>query len=889
MIGSTISRYKILAKLGEGGMGVVYKAQDTKLDRPVALKFLPAHLLGNEEVRKRFHREAKSAAALSHPNVCTVFEIDEADDQTFIAMELIEGESLDEKIARGPLPLDEALAIAQQIAEGLQAAHDRGVIHRDVKPENILVDPKGHVTIMDFGLAQLQQASRLTKADQTLGTTTYMSPEQAQGAEVDHRTDVWALGVVLYEMLVGERPFKGEYDSAILYSVLNEQPEPITALRTGVPMELEICVGKCLAKGAADRYQNASDLIVDLRTLSVKLKSGRSTIIPSASAPSAPDTSTSPTLRSNQHPLLGVLAAVTLALLAVSFAYFNQTPPPDLPVVELSTGPLPNGGRPGQLSVSPDGRHLAAAEAPPGSLWVRSLDSAEWRELEGTRGARYPFWSPDSAQIGYFADEKLRRVALAGGPPQTIAEAVDGRGGSWNSEDTILFSPVPTGAIYSVSARGGDPVPITKLEEGNGLHRFPSFLPDGRRFLYHAGRASEEIGGIRLGSLDGEVHRRLLPDRSNAVFSPRRFGGSAGSILFVREGTLMAQPLDLSTLELSGGPVALPISPPWGGNSGFFGFSVSDAGVLSYVTAGSNDRQLVRVDRSGNVVERTGVDVGGVSMALSPDGKQVAYAAEEDGYPDVWVFDLVRKTRTRLSQQPGSEYKPIWSPDGSQVAFRSAQAGTSGNIVLAQADGSRPPVALISGLGEETPYAWSHDGKFIVYTSREGELSHDIEFLERRADGDSGEPHKFTDTPGVGETGARLSLDSRYIAYESDESGQIEIYVQPFPNGGRKTTISSGGGEKPRWSRDGKELYYVGPGGAFTAVEVSTEGEFSMGASEILFRVSPGPLGVNYDVTLDRDRFLFTEAPGGTGRTMKASVFAVRTIVNWEEKFLPER
>ena len=440
--------------------------------------------------------------------------------------------------------------------------------------------------------------------------------------------------------------------------------------------------------------------------------------------------------------------------------------------------------------------------------------------------------------------------------------------------------------IYSVSARGGDPIPVTEQQEGKESHRFPSFLPDGRRFLYHAGRASEEIGGIRLGSLDGEVHRRLLPDQSNAVYSPRSIGGSAGSILFVREGTLMAQPLDLSTLELMGGPVALPISPPFGGNGGFFGFSASDAGVLSYVVAGSYDRQLVWVDRSGNVVERTGVDIGGNSMALSPDGKQVAYAAEEDGNPDVWVFDLVRKTRTRLSQQPGSDRVPIWSPDGSQVAFRSNQTVTKGDILLAQADGSRPPVALAAGLEDDNPRAWSHDGRFIVYTSREEKLSYDIGILERRAGGDSWERRKFISTPAR-EVGAKLSPDSRYLAYESDESGVMEIYVQPFPDGGRKTTISSGGGANPRWSRDGRELYYVGSGGAFTAVEVSTGGEFSMGVSEILFRVSPGPLGVNYDVTPDRDRFLFTEAPGGTGRAMKASVFAVRTIVNWPEKLLP--
>ncbi len=897
MTGRTISHYKILEKLGSGGMGEVWKAEDLKLGRQVALKFLASHLVSDPEVRKRFEREAKAAASLSHPNICYVHEIDEADGKSFLAMELVEGEGLDERIGKGPLPLGEGLDLAQQIADGLQAAHEKGVVHRDIKPGNIIITPDGRAKILDFGLALLTEGSKLTKLDTTVGTVAYMSPEQSQGAEVDHRTDIWALGCILYEMVCGQRPFQGTYDQAVVYSIVNEPPEPLTALRTGVPLELELLVDKCLAKDAAQRFQTTADLIVDLETLREKLKSGRSTILRTTSlAAGGPATAAQPpqpqatTVQRSTHRLvLALLAVATLALLAVSFTHFTEPLSQDSPVIEMAAAPLPGGAQPGQLSVSPDGRHLAATQVPSGSLWVRSLDSVEWSELSRAGNARYPFWSPDSAEIGFFADGKLMKVALAGGPSQAIADAAAGSGGSWSSDGVILFTPVRFGQIFRVAASGGDPIPVTEEGEAALSHRFPHFLPDGQHFLYQVSGASPEQTGVYLGSLGGEAHRRLLPDGSNAIYVRGGRHTEAGFLLFVRERTLMAQPFDLSRLELSDGPVALLVSPQLTGDPGFFGFSASLSGVLAYSTTSSGgQRRLAWVDRAGRVVERTDVEVdNGVTVALSPDGRRVAYNAVEGGNRDVWIYDFARDTRIRLSDQPGPDSAPVWSPDSKQVAFASTQSTTFSDVFVGPADGSSAPEALVSEVGQETPTDWSHDGRFILYDSRGGDTLRDLWLLERTTAGDSWEARPFLSTL-ASERHARLSPDGRYVAYRSDESGQREVYVQPFPDGGRKTAISSSGGGAPRWSRDGNELFYVASDGTLVAVEVSTEGDFSVGDATRLFQVA-GLTSARYDVSVDGQRFLVTEAlvDGGDGEI--ASDSSVRLIVNWPAKFLPEQ
>ena len=449
MIGRTIAHYKITETLGEGGMGVVYKAEDTKLERTVALKFLAAHLLNDDEAKARFLREAKAAAGLHHPNICPVYEISEAEGKTFISMAFIEGESLEPRIERGPLPLKEALDIGRQIAEGLEAAHDKGVVHRDIKPANVMVDAKGRATIMDFGLARLTEASRLTKANQTMGTVAYMSPEQAQGMEVDHRSDLWALGVVLYEMVRGQRPFQGEYDQALLFEIVHQEPEPLTGVRAGVPMELEFIAGKCLAKDPKDRYQTAADAIVDLRTCAEKLKSGHSTILHTGAVTGAlagpqheaskvttePVAPFAPATVPSSGRIWMALAGAFLVITAVfAWLYFAKQPAPPQPItftIDPPEGVVFASGEYAPPVLSPDGTKLAfvgmAEDA--NSLWVRSLDSLEAQRLPGTEGATFPFWSPDNRYLAFFADGKLNKIDTTGGPPQTLCDAPAGRGG----------------------------------------------------------------------------------------------------------------------------------------------------------------------------------------------------------------------------------------------------------------------------------------------------------------------------------------------------------------------------------------------------------------------------------------------------------------------------
>ena len=483
MIGTTISHYKVLKKLGAGGMGVVYQAEDTKLDRIVALKFVPHHLLGDEEIRKRFEREAKAAAALHHPNICPIFEIDDVEGRSFIVMALIEGETLGKKISRGPLKLEEALEIAQNVAQGLAAAHEKGTTHRDIKPENVIVDDRRHVTIMDFGLAQLARASSLTRRDQTIGTTSYMSPEQCEGSGADHRTDIWSLGVVLYEMVTGQRPFTGDYDKAVIYSILNERHEPITGVRAGLPMELELCVSKCLAKNADDRFQSAGELVIDLRTImeKVRLGPGGRRPLPSGDVgqqPARVAAATAPHPRREAFAWV-VAATMTMVVLGVLLIQLRESsaPPPN----RLFT--LNSPSKVSDPAISPNGRYVAYLAGAETAVWVQELNQQDARKIDGTQGASYPFWSVAGDSIAFGAGNELKRVSVGGGPVFTICRMPDQPfgGGSFAPDgDSIVFAAGGIGKLYRVPARSGEPLLLVEHAEGSDSYTHPQFLPNSR-------------------------------------------------------------------------------------------------------------------------------------------------------------------------------------------------------------------------------------------------------------------------------------------------------------------------------------------------------------------------------------------------------------------------
>ena len=631
MIGRTISHYKITEKLGEGGMGVVYKAEDTKLERTVALKFLAAHLLNDDEAKARFLREAKAAAGLNHPNICPVYEIGEAEGKTFLSMAFIEGEPLEPRIERGPLPLKDALDIGRQIADGLQAAHEKGVVHRDIKPANVMVDAKGRATIMDFGLARLTEASRLTKANQTMGTVAYMSPEQAQGMEVDNRSDIWALGVVLYEMVRGQRPFQGEYDQALLYEIVHEEPAALTGLRTGVPIELEFTVGKCLAKDRDDRPASAQEVARELRTLGEKLTSGHSTILRTMNRAAGSPTTTAASQAGNPArtwlwpAVAAVLAIVAVALALIAFRGEQG------PATTRFSIPLPPGQEiTSSPAISGDGQLIAYAaqlgtDEP--QLYLRDLNSFDARPVAGSSGARQPFFSPDGKWLAFFAQGQLKKAEVAGGTPIRLAEAAVPFGGTWNQDDTIIYAASLGSGLLRIPASGGTPEVLTKPDgaEAGYAHAFPQALPGGRSVLFFIGGQTQ---GAAVLSLDSGQWEMVLPS-TTTLGGPSIFdssGGSAGRLLVIDQAAgIRVAPFDAAhPARTSADTSVLANVYNDGEYEGRGWLAVSKTGTAVYAPGNPAKSSLVWVDQEGTT-ESLGADQGVYrEVTLSPDGTKAA-------------------------------------------------------------------------------------------------------------------------------------------------------------------------------------------------------------------------------------------------------------------------
>ncbi|HUI78958.1 MAG TPA: protein kinase [Bryobacteraceae bacterium] len=850
--GERLGPYEIHSPLGAGGMGTVYRARDTRLGRDVAIK------VSEERFSERFEREARAIASLNHPNICHLYDVG----PNYLVMELIEGES-----PRGPLPLDEALRIARQIANALEAAHEKGIIHRDLKPGNIKITHDGTVKVLDFGLAKFSAPAPLsgsaensptismaaTQAGIILGTASYMAPEQARGKPVDKRADIWAFGVVLCELVTGKRVFHGEDGSEVLAAVIKDAPN-----LEGVPPKIRPLLELCLQKDPKKRLRDIGDMHLSLED--------RDAPAPPAVPPKA---------------LLlwqAIAALLLITATALGFIYFRQSRPAQQVIRFPIT--FPENYTYQALKLSPDGRYLAYAEGfGGGRLWVRALDSLEARALPGTEGARFPFWSPDGAYLGFFAQGKLKKIALAGGPPQILCDVADARGGTWNRDGVILFSPGPSRTIFREPAAGGAPSPVTKFSgTGSGQgHRFPEFLPDGVHFFYHAASNDENAAGVYIGSLDGRPPMRLLPEASSAVFAPRMSGGKTGYLLFRRENTLVAQPFDPAALKTTGDVIPLAEQVAETGQTGSGSFSVSSNGILVYRTgASSADRELVWMDRTG---KRVGPPSKAAPMhidsllSLSPDEKSVAISIGTFAQADVWILDVARNVLKRTTFVSGSTWNPTWSPDGRRLVYgRSAGGGALNSDLYAMpASGGGSEELLLRGQANTAPLGWSPDGKLILYQQSDPGTAVDLWILPLEGER---KPVAYLQTP-FDEEDATLSPDGKWVAYASNESGQPQVYLQSMPVTSVKYQISSEGGDFPRWRRDGKELFYLSPAGNLMAVPIKLGATPEFGTAQVLF----GAPGVaDFAPTHDGQRFVLNAPAGGQAPS------AITAVVNWQSR-----
>jgi Tol biopolymer transport system component len=884
--GTRLGPYEILAPLGAGGMGEVYKARDTRLDRTVAVKILPAHLSADPLLRQRFEREARAVSSLNHPHICTLYDVGQQDGTDFLVMEYLEGGTLAHRLEKGPLPLDQVLKFGTQIADALDKAHRQGVVHRDLKPGNVMLTAAG-AKLLDFGLAKSTapvapgssltmaptQASPVTQHGTIVGTFQYMSPEQVEGRDVDARSDIFAFGAVLYEMLTGRRAFLGKSSLSVASAILEKDPEPIATLAPMTPPALDRTIRKCLAKDPEDRWQTARDLLLELKWIA---EAGSQAGVPAV---------VSTRRRITERVWMAAAATLLLAAAALGVLYYRAATAEVrvvrafIPAPEKTTFDFVGNPSAGPVAVSPNGRMVvfgADAEGSKRLLWVRAIDSLTAQPLSGTENGAFPFWSPDGRSIGFFAGGKLKKIEVAGGPATTVCEAAAGRGGTWGPDGVIVFAPDTAMPLHRVSASGGASSPVTKFDQARGenTHRWPHFLPDGRHFLFVArvggGRAggSTEGTGIMVGSLDGAPSKELVLAPSNPAYA-------SGHLLFVRENTLMAQPFDPSKLELTGD--AFPIAEQIQSDGAFARsvFSVSENGVLVYQTGmAATGTRLLWFDRTGKQLGQLGDQAIYFDVSISPDRRRVAVNILDTrvGPPDLWIYEVARGLRTRFTFGPGAETNPIWAPDSIRVAFRATPKGVP-DLYQKSLAGTSQEEPLLESNTPKFPYSWSSDGRFIAYQAR-GVLNTALDIWVLPLTGDR-KPFPFLQTQFLERT-PHFSPDSRWIAYVSDESSRDEVYVAPFPGPGRKWQISTNGGDRPRWRRDGREIYYLTPDNKIMAVEVGARGDtFEVGAGKALFETRAMRGGNVYDVTGDGQRFL-------VNTVVQAQTSAPLTlVVNW--------
>jgi eukaryotic-like serine/threonine-protein kinase len=875
VIAEQISHYRIINKLGAGGMGEVYLAEDTKLSRKVALKLLPGGFTRDAGRVRRFEQEARAASALNHPNILTIFEIGEANETHYIATEYIDGQTLRERLNGARLTPAAARDIAAQIAAALTVAHEAGIVHRDIKPENVMLRHDGIVKVLDFGLAKLveqrpaavdSQAQTIARAHTdpgvVLGTVGYMSPEQVRGQGADHRADIFSFGVILYEMLSVRRAFGGDSAVEVMSAILKEEPPELSEANTKVSPQLEKIVRRCMEKQPGRRFQSASDLGFALEDLS----SSGSRLEMSA-LPAVVENVGASSLR-NRERLAWLVIALLLGLLGFTWAYFTRRlVTNDARSTRTSILP-PEKSSFSQIAVSPDGRNLAftAATGDKIQLWVRALDSTEAIALAGTQGARFPFWSPDSRFIGFFADGWLKKIDVTGGLVQPLSEASLPLGGAWSRDGMILFG---RGAgLWRISATGGEATRATIIDRSRGeiVHRTPTFLPDGRYFLYAIVSGQKETLGVYLGSLDGPVKRQMLNHLTAIKYMsavPGESAGGAGWLVYGQDDALLARPFDTRRLDFTGEPHKL--SDKVGSDfypTNYFTFSVSDNGVLVFDPSLKRERrQYQRVNRRGQLINTLDAPAGSFTHSLSHDEKRFIADRSDPkiGTYDLWLYDASESNGQLFTLDPANDVSPVWSSNGSGIVWSSTRDGGVGNLYQKAANFAGVDTLLLKSDYNKLPTDWSRDGNFIIYSESRPKTKWDVWVLPMNGSGKD-KPLSVVQTID-NDTSGTLSPDGRWLAYASDESGQFEIYVQSFPGGGGKQKISNGGGSGPRWRRNGRELFYYSAGGHLMAAQVKGGVVFEAGAPAPLFPFRAGTVRSTsaptpYAVTDDGQRFL---------------------------------
>jgi Tol biopolymer transport system component len=886
--GTKLGPYEIQSPLGAGGMGEVYRARDTRLDRTVAVKILPSHLSENPEARQRFEREARTISSLNHPNICTLHDVGHQDGTDYLVMEYLEGETLADRLRRGPLPVGQVLKYSMEICDGLEKAHRCGVVHRDLKPGNVMLTKTG-AKLMDFGLAKAFVVSAdassgltatiatpagshpLTAQGMVVGTFQYMAPEQVEGKEADARSDIFALGAVLYEMTTGKRAFEGKTAASAMAAVLEREPGPISSLQPTTPPALDRLVKTCLDKDPDERWQTAHDVKLQLRQISDGGSRAGATGSSAAVVLPAP--------RNGRRYLQWALGVLTIAA-AVAAGFFARPPrtaPPVWGGLNI-TGQL---GEEGSFVLSGDGSRLAYVAADPQGrvlLWVRKLDSPKGLPLDGTAGVEYPFWSADGHSIGFFADGKLKRIEADGQNLQTVCDASNGRGGTWNKDGVIVFAPNAVGGVAKVSAAGGTAVPITKTEASIN-HRFPHFLPDGRHFLFTLAYGKKDEDGIYVGSVDSpEIKLISRGASSNPAYA-------SGYLMMVREGKLLAQPLDVRAMQLTGAATLVSDGVRWAFDRRAADFSAANNGTLVFLSTEGSGQRLVWFDREGKELGVAVPDIGNptsglLAGTLAPDGERAAVARARGTGSDIWIYNLKTALGTRLTFTDDFNESPVWSPDSSIVVF-TRNLTDHYELRLKSVSGAGDEQVLVKTTGNTIASAWSQDRRYLFYGADIFGTTGKTQGMALEMTGISHKAITATQSAGNVFSGS-FSPDDKWVAYISDETGRFEVYVTTFPAHAGKWQLSTEGVDAALgavWAGKGAdtEVIFRDLQSHLIAVPVHMQGtSFSQGAPHVLLGGRSLASSRFIDVTRSGQRILL-------GLPQENASTPLTLLLNWTE------